>query len=65
MTEIFTIRGMLPVQTLTFTEGQDENENEVVAWQEWRAIDGEIVKRNVHVHLKKGLELPGMVGDIG
>lgn len=52
---IFTSRGMLPVADLTFSEGGVDNENECTTWQEWRAADGEIVKRAVQVRLKKGL----------
>jgi len=46
---------MLPVADLTFSEGGVDNENECTTWQEWRAADGEIVKRAVQVRLKKGL----------
>jgi hypothetical protein len=46
---------MMPVTALTYTEGRSENDNEIAEWQEWRAADGEIVKRNAHVTLKRGL----------
>jgi hypothetical protein len=65
MTEILTSRGMMPVSALAYTEGGMENDNEKTTWQEWRAIDGEIVKRNVNVTLKRGLETLMEQGKIG
>lgn len=54
-TEIFTIRGMVDERTLTKSVGSLDNENEYTTWQEWRAADGEIVKRDVQVRLKRGM----------
>lgn len=58
MEEIITSRGMMPISALTYTEGVDRDDEEMkVSWQEWRAIDGEVVKRNVDVALKKSLPI--------
>lgn len=56
--EILTIRGMMPLSALTYTEGVDRDDDEMrVSWQEWRAIDGEIVKRSVAVNIKKPMPI--------
>ena len=58
MAEIQTIRGMMPLSALTYTEGVDRDDDEMkVSWKEWRAIDGEIVKRSVAVEIKKALPI--------
>ena len=55
MALIFTTKGNIEESTLVKTEGGHENETEIVTWQEWRLGD-EIVKREVQMHLKQGLE---------
>lgn len=55
MAKIFTTKGNIEESTLVKTEGGHENETEIVSWQEWK-LDGEIVKREVQMHLKQGLE---------
>lgn len=63
MAEIFTSRGMMPVSALTFSEGVAEDDAERrVTWQEWRAPDGEIVKREVQLHIKKPLDIGAVAG---
>jgi len=54
---ILTIRGPMAASDLTFSTGEIDNENEHTTWEEWRDDTGAIVKRNVHVRLKKGAEL--------
>lgn len=54
MALIFTTLGNVEESTLEKTEGGHENDNEIVKWQEWR-FEGEIVKREVQMHLKKGI----------
>lgn len=54
MALIFTTKGDIEESTLTKTEGGHENDTEIVTWQEWH-LDGEIVKRDVQMHLKQGL----------
>jgi len=56
MALIFTTKGDIEESTLIKTEGGSENENEIINWQEW-TLDGEIVKREVQMHLKQGLNL--------
>ena len=53
MTSIWTSRGLMDEALLTMTTGGHENDDEIQTWQEWRAPDGVVVKRDVHVHLKK------------
>ena len=60
--EIFTSRGMLPLSSLTYCEGTEETDDYKTTWEEWRAIDGEIVKRNVRVDMKRWPEMAGAVG---
>lgn len=55
MSLIFTTKGDIEESLLTKTEGGHENDTEIVSWQEW-VLDGEIVKREVQMHLKQGLE---------
>lgn len=51
---IFTTKGDIEESLLVKTEGGHENDAEIVTWQEWH-LDGELVKRNVQMHLKHGL----------
>lgn len=62
---IFTSKGLLPADTLAYSEGGFDDENETTTWQEWRDATGEIVKRNAHVRLKRGVELQAEIGSIG
>ncbi len=59
MAQIFTTLGMVEESELIKTEGKEENENEIINWQEWRK-DGEIVKREAQLQLKQGLFAPGL-----
>lgn len=54
MPEIWTTHGMVEEALLVKTEGGHDNENETVTWQEWH-LDGELVKREVQMRLKKGV----------
>jgi len=54
MALIFTTKGDVEESLLVKTEGGHENDNEIVTWQEWH-MDGELVKRDVQMHLKHGL----------
>lgn len=64
MAEIWTSKGFLDDATLTFTTGGVDNDNECTTWEEWRDATGEIVKRNVHVALKKGVEMRLELGEV-
>ena len=50
--KIETLRGLVEESLLVKTEGGFENDVEQTTWEEWR-LDGELVKRNAHVRLKK------------
>lgn len=56
MALIFTTKGDIEESLLEKTVGNSENDNEIVSWQEW-SLNGEIVKREVQMHLKKGFEI--------
>jgi hypothetical protein len=55
MALIFTTKGDMEESLLIKTIGESENEIEIVKWQEWK-FEGEIVKREVQMHLKQGLQ---------
>ena len=55
MALIFTTKGDMEESLLIKTQGNSENENEIVRWQQWK-LDGEIVKREVQMHLKQGIQ---------
>ena len=57
MALIFTTKGEIEESLLFKTTGGYENETEIQSWQEWR-LDGELVKRDVQMHLKQGLFAP-------
>ena len=54
MALIFTTLGDIEESTLVKTTGEHENDTEIVSWEEWR-FEGDVVKRNVNMHLKHGL----------
>ena len=57
MSEILlTTKGMIPAADLVRTDGEVDSDNEHTTWTEWRDVTGEVVKRSVHVRLKKGQE---------
>lgn len=49
---IFTTKGDIEESLLTKTEGFDETETEIVNWTEYH-LNGELVKRDVHLALKQ------------
>jgi len=59
MALIFTTKGDIEESLLIKTNGGHETDTEIVSWQEW-VLDGEIVKREVQMHLKQGLFAPAM-----
>ena len=65
MGTIFTIKGYMDEDDLTFSTGEIDNENEHTTFEEWRDHAGEVVKRNVHVRLKRGVEMKMELGAIG
>ncbi len=61
---IWTSKGNLPIASLTYRHEWIDNENETTLVEEYRLGD-EIVKRSVHVHLKKGVAALAGIGKIG
>lgn len=61
MTEIHTINGMIEESLLVKTDGSLDNEHESTSWTEWRDDTGEIVRRDLHVRLKKTLQISGVL----
>ena len=45
---------MIDESLLEKSEGMLDNDNERTTWIEWR-LDGKIVKRSAHVHLKRNI----------
>jgi hypothetical protein len=56
MALIFTTKGEMDESLLERTEGVVDNENEHTTWVEYR-FDGEVVRRDVHVALKQGIDM--------
>lgn len=54
MALVTTTKGDMDDAFLEKREGQSENEDEIVKWVEYW-LNGELVHRSVHVHLKKAL----------
>lgn len=61
MAEIFTTKGMVEESLLTKTEGSFEDNNESTSWTEWHDNCGELVRRDLHVRLKKALDFTGVL----
>jgi negative regulator of sigma E activity len=54
MAQITTTKGLMDEELLEKKEGLIDDENERTSWVEYW-LDGELVHRSVHVHLKKAL----------
>jgi len=54
MTMITTTKGDMDTSLLVKKEGDMEDDNEKTNWIEYY-LDGELVHRSVHVHLKKNV----------
>jgi hypothetical protein len=59
---IQTTRGLWPASGLEHREGVDENDNEIARWTEYW-LEGELVHRSVHVHLKRGMFADGVTAN--
>ena len=55
MALINTIKGEMEESFLEKKEGLVDNDNEHTTWVEYW-LDGELMHRSVHVHVKKGLD---------
>ena len=65
MAKILTIKGEIDESALTFKETRFEDDNEIATAQEWY-LDGELVKRDAQVQLKKWPEgMEAFVGSLG
>ena len=61
---ITTIKGDMDDSFLEKKEGSVDNENELTRWVEYW-LDGELVHRSVHVHLKKNVLADGIAAMLG
>jgi len=59
MTMITTTKGDMDDSLLVKKEGDMEDDNEKTNWVEYY-LDGELVHRSVHVHLKKNVVADGI-----
>ena len=64
MNQIFTTKGMMDESLLEKKEGMIDDDNERTTWVEYW-LDGELVHRSVHVHLKKALVMGVEAAKIG
>ena len=60
---IWTIRGNLPISSLQYRHQWTDNADETSLVEEY-LLDGEVVKRNVHIMLKKGILSQASVGGV-
>lgn len=56
---VTTTKGDMDDSLLQKQEGTVDNENEITRWVEYW-LDGELVHRSVHVHLKKNVFADGV-----
>lgn len=61
---IWTTKGNLPIAALVYHHSWTETPDEISFVEEYK-LDGEVVKRNVHIFLKKGLTTELAVGGVG
>ncbi len=52
---IYTTKGNLPIASLQYSHRWEEDDVAITFIEEYR-LDGEVVKRNAHARLKKGLD---------
>jgi len=56
---ITTTKGIMDDSKLEKKEGSLDNDNEITTWVEYW-LEGELVHRSVHVHLKKNVVAEGI-----
>ena len=61
---IWTSKGNLPIASLKYAHSWEDQPDKIIFVEEY-TLDGEIVKRNAHVFIKKGLESSVKQGDFG
>lgn len=64
MALVNTTKGEMDDSLLEKKEGVVDNEDEITRWVEYW-LDGELVHRSVHVHLKKNVLADGMAATFG
>ena len=64
MVLVNTTKGEMDVTLLEKKEGTVDNDHEVTNWVEYW-LEGELVHRSVHVHLKKNVLADGVAAAIG
>ena len=64
MALVNTTKGEMDESLLEKREGSIDNEDELTNWVEYW-LDGELVHRSVHVHLKKNVLADGMAAAFG
>lgn len=64
MTLVNTTKGPLDDSLLEKVEGDMEDDNEITNWIEYY-LDGELVHRSVHVHLKKNIVADSLAAFFG
>ena len=57
---ITTTKGIMDDSKLEKKEGSLDNDNEITTWVEYW-LEGELVHRSVHVHLKKNVVAEGIL----
>jgi len=61
---IYTKRGNLPIDSLEYSTEWQFDDNSITFVEIHKAKDGEVVRRAVHVHVLKPLELTAETGGI-
>lgn len=64
MALITTTKGLMEDSQLEKREGSIDNDNEFTTWVEYW-LDGELVHRSAHVHLKKNVLAEGIAASLG
>lgn len=60
---IFTTKGNLPIASLDYSHAWDDRPDAMV-FTETYTLDGEVVKKSVHVYSKRGLAAEAEVGGV-
>lgn len=62
---IFTTKGNVPVDSLTYSTEWDVQEGYIKFTETHRDAAGEVVKQSVHVYDRKGTFAAGLAADLG
>jgi hypothetical protein len=61
---ISTMKGLLPESKLVRKVVEQESANEIITMSEWY-LDGELVRRDVWLNMKRGLDVSGEASALG